>query len=430
MSASLYLPPRRRAAVAMLVFLAAPLLSGCGVLFDWVGGNFAGKPAEMDGALSPEARELIELAFAEIVPARLADIHVHVFGEESGETGPFVSPTARSWLHPFRMVQYRVYLSASGVTDESRVSEQYMERLVELVRGIRGHGRYFIYAMDRHYRQDGTPDPKETPFYVPNDYVVSLAERYPDLFVPVVSVHPYRRDAVPELEKWARRGCRYVKWLSTSQGIDPSSPLTEPFYRKMREFGMVLLAHTGEELAVFSGGRQELGNPLLLRKPLDMGVRVVALHSASFGKSIDLDSPGRLKVPSFDLFLRLMDDPRYKELLYGDIAGVIFFNHSVDALRTLLAREELHPRLVNGSDYPLPAINFLIMTGRLANHGFITEEERDLLNEIYRYNPLLFDFVLKRTLRHPETGRRFAPSVFILPSEFPSPPEKGAGGGR
>lgn len=429
MRALLFLQRRRQVAATMLAFLAAGLC-GCGTLFDWVGGDFVGKPADLERSLSPGARELIARAFAETDPARLVDIHVHVFGEGPGEAGPFVNPTVRSWLHPFRMVQYRVYLSASGIADESRVSEQYVERLVELVRGIRGHGRYFICAMDRHYRQDGIPDPEETSFYVPNDYVVSLAERYPDLFVPVVSVHPYRTDAVPELEKWAQRGCRYVKWLSTSQGIDPSSPLTEPFYRKMREFGMVLLAHTGEELAVFSGGRQELGNPLLLRKPLDMGVRVVALHSASFGKSIDLDDPDRPKVPSFDLFLRLMDDPRYKDLLYGDIAGVIFFNHSLEALRTLLGREELHPRLVNGSDYPLPAINFLVMTGRLANHGFITEEERGFLNEIYRYNPLLFDFVVKRTLRHPETGRRFAPSVFMLPPAFPLPPEKVAGGGR
>ena len=408
-----------------LVFLVVPLV-GCTTLFDWVGGNFDGKPSELEKAISPGARELIAKAFAEVGRERLVDIHVHVFGDGPDEGGPFVSPTVRSLLHPFRIVQFRVYLSASGVTSASRLNEQYVERLVALARNMGGRCRFFLCAMDRHYRPDGTPDLNATPFYVPNEYVWSLAQRYPDLFVPVVSIHPYRKDALENLETWAKRGCLYVKWLSTSQGIDPSSPQTEPFYRKMREFGMVLLAHSGEELAVFSGGRQELGNPLLLRKPLDMGVRVVALHSASFGKSIDLESPGRPKVPSFDLFLRLMDDPRYKELLYGDIAGVIFIDHSLEALRKLLAREDLHPRLLNGSDYPLPAVNFLVMTGRLANHGFITGEEREFLNEIYRYNPLLFDFVVKRTLRHPETGRRFAPAVFILPPELPLPVEKGA----
>lgn len=411
----------RRLVRVLLPALFAALV-GCGSIIGWVGGNFAGPPADMATALSPGARELIDRAMKGIDPARRVDLHVHLFGQGPEPGGPFVSPTARSWFHPFRMLQYRVYLSASGITDEGRVSEQYVARLTDLIRHMDGHGRFFIYAMDRHYLPNGTVDPAATPFYVPNDYAVTLAERFPNMFVPVVSIHPNRPDALSELERWAQRGCRYVKWLSTAQGIDPSSPRNEPFYRKMREHGMVLLAHTGEELAVFSGGRQELGNPLLLRKPLDLGVTVVALHSASFGKSIDLDSPGRGRVPSFELFMRLMNEPRYAGLLFGDLAGLTFFNHSAEALATLLRRDDLHSRLVNGSDYPLPAINFLVMTGRLVRRGFITPSERKALNEIYHYNPLLFDFVLKRTLRDPVTGRRFPPSVFTLPATFPAGP--------
>lgn len=36
-------------------------------------------------------------------------------------------------------------------------------------------------------------------------------------------------------------------------GIDPSSPLCEPFYAKCRELGMVLLSHCGEEKVEFAG---------------------------------------------------------------------------------------------------------------------------------------------------------------------------------
>ena len=79
----------------------------------------------------------------------------------------------------------------------------------------------------------------------------------------------------------------------------------------------------------------------------------------------------------------------------------------------LLTRPELHRRLVNGSDYPLPAINILIHTRSLARDGFISDRERDSLNEIYDYNPLLFDFVLKRTLRHPVTKQKLSPSIFM-----------------
>lgn len=407
---------------SIVILLALPvLLGGCGSIIDRVGGDFAGPPDAVPAALSPAARRLVDEAFAGIDPGRLIDLHVHVFGDGERKDGPFVNPTVRSWLHPYRMLQYRVYLSASGITDETELNEQYIERLASLLRGFPTRMRAFIYAMDRHYRPDGTHDPSATPFYVPNEYVGALSERFPDFFLPVVSIHPYREDAIRELEKWRERGIMYVKWLPVSQGIDTSDPRIGPFYRKMREYGMVLLVHTGEELAVFSGGRQELGNPLRLRLPLDLGVTVVALHSASFGKSLDLDEPGQGRRPSFELFLRLMDDPRYRDHLYGDLAGIAFFNHSLDALATLLRRDDLHSRLINGSDYPLPAINFLVMTGRLARHGLITRDERDTLNEIYRYNPLLFDFVLKRTLHHPDTGRKFGPEVFTLPAEFPLP---------
>jgi len=39
--------------------------------------------------------------------------------------------------------------------------------------------------------------------------------------------------------------------------------------------------------------------------------------------------------------------------------------------------------------------------------------ERAPLNEIYHYNPLLFDFVVKRTVKLPGTGKKFPPSVFM-----------------
>ena len=89
------------------------------------------------------------------------------------------------------------------------------------------------------------------------------------------------------------------------------------------------------------------------------------------------------------------------------------FNRMPEPLLAILKRQDLHPRLINGSDYPLPAINFLIHTRSLARDGFITAEERESLNEIYDYNPLLFDFVLKRTVRHPQTKQKFAASVFM-----------------
>jgi mannonate dehydratase len=114
--------------------------------------------------------------------------------------------------------------------------------------------------------------------------------------------------------------------------------------------------------------------------------------------------------------MRLMDEKRYEGLLFGEISAMTQFNRSGKPLRTMLAREELHERLVNGSDYPLPAVNLLIRTRPLVKQGYISVEEGESLKEIYDYNPLLFDFVLKRALRVPGTSKRFPPAVFMTNS--------------
>ena len=77
-----------------------------------------------------------------------------------------------------------------------------------------------------------------------------------------------------------------------------------------------------------------------------------------------------------------------------------------------------HRRLINGSDYPLPAINVLMQTGAMVQGGFLTEQERHLLNEIDQHNPLLFDFVTKRTVHVGE--QRLSNDIFMIrPELFP-----------
>ena len=136
-------------------------------------------------------------------------------------------------------------------------------------------------------------------------------------------------------------------------------------------------------------------------------------HCAGLGQNVDLDNKEMKLVHNFDLFMRLMAEKRYEGLVFGEISAMTQFNRIGKPLTTILAREDLHERIVNGSDYPLPAINVLIRTRPLVNNGYINAAERECLNEIYDYNPLLFDFVLKRTLKLPGTERRLPAAVFM-----------------
>ncbi len=403
-------------AAALVTLVCGP--PGCGAIYKYVGGDFAGPPGQLELSISPAAKELMRRAFRGFENGGCIDAHVHAVGLGTEDNGIYINPTWVSLWHPIKRARTKVYLSAAGVSDTERADRDYIERLVELARQLPPATRLFLYAQDWFHDENGRPDPERTSFRVPNEYVHSLAREFAEIFVPVISIHPHRADALEALEIWADQGVRFVKWLPNAMGIDPSAERLTPFYREMIARDMVLLTHTGDELAVDAEDLQHLGNPLLLRRPLDLGLRVIALHAAGRGSYEDVDRSGRPLTPGFDLFLRLMDDPRYEGLLFGETASLTFFTHPDRTLRSLLERRDLHSRFLHGSDYPLPGINFLTRTSDLRDAGFITEEERGPLNEIYRYNPLLFDFVLKRTVRHPETRHRLDDSVFRLPPEL------------
>ena len=393
-----------------------------------VGGAYVFESGSGYEALSPAANELIARAYEDIDRRRLLDLHVHVIATGTSCRECFVHPDFLSNLNPLKHMRFRVYASAAGINDFEQADEQYMQRLTGLAGQIRGHGRYVILAFDRFFNPDGSLNLARSEFYVSNDYVLGLAAARPDLFVAAASVHPRRADALLELTRVRNAGVRIIKWLPNAMGIDPADPRNGPYYDRMRQLGLVLLSHAGDEAAVESDQTQGFGNPLLLRSALDHGVTVVIAHCASLGRGRDLDRADTPLVSNFDLFLRLMQEPRYKGHVFGEISAMLQFNrlgqdlHDSPVARVLLD-SELQKRLVNGSDYPLPAINIVVRTGMIRDAGFITDAERETLNEIYRYNPLLFDFVLKRTLRHPENANaRLAASIFMVPNSWEMAP--------
>lgn len=411
-------------ALALPLFLGC--LCGCASLIDAFAGASSREPGEMEGALSAEARALLGRAYEGIDRARMADYHTHIVGTGEGGSGCYVNSRMLSWWHVTDRVRFLAYKSAGRIEDEARAESQYVDRLVALARPL--GGRLGVLAFDQRHRADGTADRDRTEFHVPNDHAFAVAAAHPDLFAAVCSVHPYRADALDELSRCAARGARICKWLPNAMGIDPADPRCAPFYERMRDLGMALLSHGGKEAAVHADEDQKLGNPQRLRAALERGVKVIVAHCAGLGEDEDLDDPARPHVPSWRHFLRMMDDPRWDGLLYGELSATTQANRTPEPLRTLLLRGDLHARFVNGSDYPLPAVNVVIRTSKFESLGWITAAEKAALDELYDFDPLVFDFALKRTLRvKDESGaeHRFAPSCF---EEHPALPLGGAAG--
>lgn len=354
--------------------------------------------------------ELVQAAFAGIDPTLMWDTHVHLIGVGDGGSGIWVTPAMDSVAHPMQYAQKRFYLNA-GCADGPEIDAAYAERLMRLQDDLPAGARLMLLAFDYHYDDAGVRREDLSSFHTPTTYALALAKRFPQRFVAIASVHPYRPDAIDQLQAAAAQGARAVKWLPPAMGMDPASPKCDRFYEALARLRLPLLTHAGEELAVHGGDAQAFGNPLRLRRALDHGVTVIVAHCASLGDGVDLDKgPNGPSVPNFELFARLMNDPRYEGRLYGEISAITQLNRLGTPLDTLLERSEWHPRLLNGSDYPLPAVMPIFSLQTMVAREYLPEAEARVLSEIRQYNALLFDFVLKRRIAR--QGKRLASAVF------------------
>jgi len=354
---------------------------------------------------------LVQSAWQDIDPGQYRDCHVHLIGTGENGSGIWTNPQMHSLAHPVQWLQRVFYFNASCTNDDGRTDRHFVERMIWLHDQLPTGVKLMLLAFDYNYTDAGERQLEASPFYTPNDYAASIAQQYPARFEWIASVHPYRRDAVTALEDAVRNGARAVKWLPAAQGMDPASPLCDPFYEAAARLDIPLLVHAGAELAVHGANTEDYGNPLRLRRPMDHGVCVIVAHCASLGRGIDLDvGPKGPHLSSFELFARMMQEPRYEGLLFGDISAITQVNRVGPALETVVKRDDWHPRLLNGSDYPLPGVLPLFSLKQMQRRGYITQAEAGVLSAIRRHNPLLFDFVLKRTLRI--EGHAFGPAPF------------------
>lgn len=350
-----------------------------------------------------------------IDPAKVWDTHAHIIGAGRNGAGTWYTPAMDSWLHPVLKIQKDFYMNGGCITQGEK-DASFIARMLQLSADMPVGYKTVLFAFDWTHTPHGTPDKARSIFYIPDSYAAEIARKYPQHFEWVASIHPYRQDAIDALEKAKVDGALAVKWLPSVMGIDPSSSKCDCFYQKLQDLNLPIISHAGHESAVI-GGDQRLGNPLHLRRALDEGVRVVMAHCASDGYSEDLEHHNQ-SVKSFELFARLMDTPDYAKLAFGEISAITLLNHAW-AIKPLLQRADWHPRLLNGTDYPLPGVAPLISTRQLQRAGLLEESHISFLQALRGYNPVMFDFAVKRLIRF--NGIGFASHVFETSTFFDAP---------
>lgn len=353
-------------------------------------------------------------AWQDIDPQQLWDCHCHLVGIGDSDSGIEVNPDMRSWLHPILHSQFNFYLNASCAKQsdpDGNVDRGAVTRLVQICQDFPPGMKAMLLAFEHYYDESGEKHPEYSAFHVPNRYAEAIAHAHPQRFEWIASVHPYRKDALQALQWCAEHGAKGIKWLPGAMGINPASPRCDAFYQAMRVHKLTLLSHTGSEHAVETPAGQSYNNPLLLRRPLNHGVRVIAAHCASIGEFVDLDKGEDAdEVSGYQLFKRMMQEPAFEKNLYGGISATVLANHDPEVLADLIRDRSMQHRLVYGSDYPLPGIMPLINTSDFVDKNWLNEAQARFLDALRPSNALLYDFLLKRFLS--VDGHRFDSQVF------------------
>jgi predicted TIM-barrel fold metal-dependent hydrolase len=262
------------------------------------------------------------------------DCHIHLVGNGSKGSGCWLKMSG--WHRMMGGMMSRMVAMPVSFLHEN-FDEVYVARIVEMLR-TSSLDHALLLAQDEVYSDDGSKRPFGS-FHVPNDYLFSVCETYPD-FLPAVSVHPARRDALDELDRCLERGARALKLLPNCLDVNCSLPRYDSFWEKMAAAGLPLLAHTGGEMTV-PVANPLYQNPKYLRRPLDIGVKVIAAHAASRSGLFDPDY--------FDHLLEMMAEFPH---LYADTSALN------TPFRSAVFRKILGcgfpDRFVHGSDYPVP----------------------------------------------------------------------------
>lgn len=320
-------------------------------------------------------------------PLRI-DMHVHMVGNGVNGSGGWLRLGGwHRWLAGFMVRQ----LGFPPSVLDGDLEAVYAERLLELVRGS-SLDAIVLLAHERVHDPDGTPREDLGSMFVPNDVVLDLAAQHPE-FLAGVSIHPARRDAIEELDRCLERGAVLMKCLPNCQNIDPSDVRYRKFWERMAEARLPLLAHTGGEHTV-PIVNAAFADPKLLRLPLECGVTVIAAHCATKSGPTDPDY--------FDDWVNMLAEfPN----LYGDNSAMVSLNRSAH-LRDCL-RPEVEPRILHGSDFPVPVLGHrLWLSGAF---GWKTFRECQKIA-----NPLERDWQFKAALGFSEEARTRVGSLLRL----------------
>lgn len=339
-------------------------------------------------------------------PPRI-DIHVHLAGVGTNNSGCWISPSFRR--RPTFLALRLLHGIGPRALRES-ADQDWVDGIASRVRASQLDAAVVL-GFDGVYDGSGRLDPQRSQMVIPPSWVFESCRRHAGVLLPGPSINPRRADARERLEECIEGGAALMKWLPSTQVIDPADRGHEWFFMRMAEADLPLLVHAGGRETTFRQLQPELKDLWRLEAALELGVRVIVAHQAApVLLSRDTDQTGLLR--------RWLE--RYPNL-WVDNSGMA--NPTRFTYLARHSREDLiSSRTLHGSDFPV-LVNAIYYPKALgAREMWRLERIRNTLQR---------DVDLKRALGYPEATftraagvlasvQRWLPAAAVVPRGAPA----------
>lgn len=275
----------------------------------------------------------------------LIDFHVHLAGNGCCQSGIILGKKFE------KRPTFLLLKKLQKITPEQMLTDidlLWIKRINNLIQSSPTISNAVVLCLDSIYAENGSELKEFIQMYIPNKWGIEIRNNFKPALLFGASIHPYRKDALNELEICKKNNAFLIKWLPSMMGIDPEHPQCTRFYEALKAYKIPLLSHTDTEhtfgLPIKSWAQYNHVNKLT--KALEMGVTVIAAHAGT---------------PSQIEYAEIL--AKKYENFYLDTSGLFNPTRARAAIKLFAYAQNsiLKERLLFATDWPVPAIPLLII---------------------------------------------------------------------
>lgn len=273
------------------------------------------------------------------------DIHAHLLSSEV------------SFNRFYDKVMIKLFAKNMGYDIKKLLKNPYQEYTKNLINSIKNSNhisKSVLFGVDARVDYRGNIIDKDPTVCATNEDLLELYQNNKDIIIPFFSINPMRRDALDLIDKYYDLGFKGAKFLQNYWAVDTKDTKYRAYFQKLKDKNIPLIIHIGNEGSIESFKEYESID--MLYYSLDIGLKVISAHMALSHEKSEIFRVFSSNPKYFNSeYFKLLEMLETHDNLYADISAILTPTRA-KVLRHLSKQNNIHHKLLYGTDYPVAAI--------------------------------------------------------------------------